>query len=74
MPPTKDEERLREKVKTLSIVLLLGTVVFISIFIVILPVIMPEYRVPEGALIAVLAALTTSALGLAGVSTRIGRG
>lgn len=64
---TRDDERLREKVKTVSLLLLFGTIVVISVFVVILPAFLPEYRVPEGALIAVLAALSTSALGLAGV-------
>ena len=64
---TRDDERLREKVKSISSLLLFGTIVVISVFVVILPAFLPEYRVPEGALIAVLAALSTSALGLAGV-------
>jgi len=72
MPQKKqsDEQRLLGKVKILSVVLLLSTVVFISVAVVLIPAINPEYRIPEGILIAVLASLTTSALGLAGVALR----
>jgi len=70
MVKLSSEDRLREKVKTLCILLLLGTVAFISLVIVLLPAVHTGYRVPEGALIAVLASLSTSALGLAGVRVK----
>jgi hypothetical protein len=70
MARSTEEERLLGKIKGICIVLLFVTVVFIGVMVVLLPAFLRDYHIPEGALIAILASLTTSGLGLAGVSLR----
>lgn len=67
-PSMKDEQRLLAKIRAVSVVVLVFAVVFIAIAVVLLPLVDKDYALSEGTLIAVFAALTTSAITFAGVA------
>jgi hypothetical protein len=66
--PSKEEQRLLAKIRAISVLVLVVSASFIGIAVVLLPLLDKDYAVSEGTLVAVFAALTTSAIALAGVA------
>ena len=66
--PTPEEQRLLAKIRAVSVAVIVGTMVFVIVAVVLLPLIQKDYALSEGTLVALLATLTTSALTLAGVA------
>lgn len=65
-PTSTADARFAAKVRIISAIILVSTMVFVSIAVVLIPVFIPDYAVEPGALVAVFGALTPSSIAFAG--------